>query len=257
MGVIASFIDWYTLGFVLIGFFAQLCDGALGMGFGAISSTVLTVIGLPREIVSATVNGAKILTGTASTVAHLAYKNFNLRALLVLAAGGVIGGLVGAWLLTQSGKVRYVAPVVSGYLIVVGIYIIWRAQHVEKARVAQLRIAAVGVAAGFLEAVAGVWGPLATSNLVTSGLAARFAIGVGNIAETVVAVVVFTVLVHHIGFDQLSRSAVGLVIGALIASPLAARLTANVSKRRLTIGVGIMIILSSVMRLVRDLGLLG
>jgi uncharacterized membrane protein YfcA len=68
---------------------------------------------------------------------------------------------------------------------------------------------------------------------------------------------VFTVLVHHIGFDQLSRSAVGLVIGALIASPLAARLTANISKRRLTIGVGIMIIISSSLRLLRDSGLLG
>jgi len=60
-----------------------------------------------------------------------------------------------------------------------------------------------------------------------------------------------------VGFDQLSRSAVGLVIGALIASPLAARLTAHVSKRRLTIGVGIMIIVSSALRLARDSGLLG
>src|SRR5258706_920463 len=102
MHAVASFIDWYTLGFMAIGFMAQLCDGALGMGFGAISSTVLTVIGLPREIVSATVNGAKIFTGTASSVAHLAYKNVNWRTLAILAVGGVIGGLIGAWLLTQS-----------------------------------------------------------------------------------------------------------------------------------------------------------
>jgi uncharacterized protein len=256
MGALGNFIDWYTLGFVAIGFVAQLCDGALGMGFGAISSTVLTIIGLPREIVSATVNGAKILTGTASSVAHLAYKNVNWRALVILSAGGVVGGLIGAWLLTQS-KVRYAGPIVSSYLILVGIYIIWKAQHTEKPRVATSRIAGVGVAAGFLEAVAGVWGPLATSNLVTSGLPARLAIGVGNVAETVVAVVVFTVLVHHVGFDQLSRSAIGLVIGALIASPLAARLTANLPKRRLTIAVGIMLIVSSAMRLARDSGLLG
>ena len=124
-------------------------------------------------------------------------------------------------------------------------------------RLGREAIAGVGLAAGFLEAIAGVWGPLATSNLVASGLPARLAVGVGNVAETVVAVVVFTVLVHHVGFDQLSRSAVGLVIGALIASPLAARLTANLSKRRLTIGVGIMIIVSSVLRLARDAGMLG
>jgi uncharacterized membrane protein YfcA len=256
MGTLSSFVDWNTMIFIAIGFVAQLCDGALGMGFGAISSTVLTIIGLPREIVSATVNGAKILTGTASSVSHLAYRNVNWRALALLASGGIIGGLGGAWLLTQ-GNVRYVGPVVSCYLVLVGIYIIWKAQSTEKARVASTRIASVGLAAGFLEAIAGVWGPLATSNLVTSGLPARLAIGVGNVAETLVAVVVFTVLVHHVGFDQLSRSAVGLVIGALIASPLAARLTARLPKRRLTIAVGIMIIVSSLMRLVRDAGLLG
>jgi hypothetical protein len=255
MQMLGSWIDVYTLMYVAIGFIAQLCDGALGMGFGAISSTVLTIIGLPREIVSATVNGAKILTGTASSVSHLAYKNVEWRTLALLSLGGIIGGLVGAWLLTQ-GSVKYVGPIVSGYLIVVGVYIIWKASNVEKLRITTARIAGVGIAAGFLEAIAGVWGPLATSNLVASGLPARLAVGVGNVAETVVAVVVFTVLVNHIGFDQLSRSAVGLVIGALIASPLAARLTANLPKRRLTIGVGVMVIVSSSLRLIRDMGLL-
>jgi uncharacterized protein len=255
MRQLSSWVDLSTLLYVAIGFIAQLCDGALGMGFGAISSTVLTIIGLPREIVSATVNGAKILTGTASTVSHLAYKNVQWRALVLLSVGGVLGGLIGAWLLTQA-SVKYVGPLVSGYLILIGFYIIWKASHVEKLRLTATRITGVGLAAGFLEAIAGVWGPLATSNLVASGLPARLAVGVGNVAETVVAVVVFTVLVNHIGFDQLSRTAIGLVIGALIASPLAARLTANMSKRRLTIGVGVMVIVSSALRLLRDSGLL-
>jgi uncharacterized membrane protein YfcA len=256
MSWLSSWVDLYTLLFVAIGFVAQLCDGALGMGFGAISSTVLTIIGLPREIVSATVNGAKILTGTASSVSHLVYKNVQWRTLALLALGGVLGGLIGAWLLTQ-GSVRYVGPIVSGYLIVVGAYIIWKASNVEKLRITTTRIAGVGLAAGFLEAIAGVWGPLATSNLVASGLPARLAVGVGNVAETMVAVVVFTVLVNHVGFDQLSRTAIGLVIGALVASPLAARLTANLPKRRLTIGVGVMVIVSSAVRLLRDTGWLG
>lgn len=250
-----TWVDLSTLMFVAIGFVAQLCDGALGMGFGAISSTVLTLIGLPREIVSATVNGAKILTGTASTVSHLAYKNVQWRALAYLSTGGVLGGLIGAWLLTQA-SLKFFGSLISGYLILTGFYIIWKASHVEQLRLTATRISGVGVAAGFLEAVAGVWGPLATSNLVASGLPARIAIGVGNVAETLVAVVVFTVLVHHVGFDQLSRTAVGLVIGALIAAPLAARLTARVSKRRLTIGVGVMVVLSSALRLLRDSGLL-
>ena len=251
---VSQWFDLYTLMFVGIGFVAQLCDGALGMGFGVISSTVLTLIGLPREIVSATVNGAKIFTGAASSVSHLVYKNIQWRALAVLAGGGLAGGLAGAWLLTQ-GSNKYVGPIVSCYLIFVGVYIIWRASNVERLHITMPRTAGVGVAAGFLEAVAGVWGPLATSNLVAFGLPARIAVGVGNVAETIVAVAVFTVLVNHIGFDQLSRSAFGLVIGALVASPLAARLTAHLSKRRLTIGIGIMVIVSSLLRLARDIGL--
>ena len=128
---VSQWFDLYTLMFVGIGFVAQLCDGALGMGFGVISSTVLTVIGLPREIVSATVNGAKIFTGAASSVSHLVYKNIQWPALAVLAIGGLLGGLSGAWLLTQ-GSNKYVGPIVSCYLIFVGVYIIWRASNVER-----------------------------------------------------------------------------------------------------------------------------
>jgi hypothetical protein len=257
MSTVASFIDWNTLMFVVIGFGAQLCDGALGMGFGVISSTVLTLIGLPRLIVSATVNTAKILTGTASAVSHLAYRNVEWRSLLMLSIGGIVGALAGSYLLLNISGSRYISPFISVYLIGVGVYIIWRVSHVERLRITLPRIGGIGVAAGLLEAVAGVWGPLATSNLVASGLAPRLAVGVGNVAETVVAVVVSTTLVHAIGFDKLSRAAVGLVIGALIASPLAARLTAHLPKRRLAIGVGVLVIVSSALRLVKELGLIG
>jgi hypothetical protein len=257
MSTLSSFIDWNTLMFVVIGFGAQLCDGALGMGFGVISSTVLTLLGLPRVIVSATVNTAKILTGTASSVSHLAYRNVEWRSLLVLSIGGILGALAGSHLLLNIDSSRYFSPFISVYLIGVGIYIIWKTANVERLRVTLPRVGIIGLAAGFLEAVAGVWGPLATSNLVASGLAPRMAVGVGNVAETVVAVIVSTTLVHAIGFDKLSRAAVGLVIGALIASPLAARLTARLPKRRLAIGVGVLVILSSALRLVKELGLLG
>lgn len=257
MPPVSALIDWHTLMFVVIGFGAQLCDGALGMGFGVISSTVLTLIGLPRIVVSATVNTAKILTGTASTVSHLAYKNVQWRSLVILTVGGIAGALVGSHLLLKSNSSHYIGPFISVYLIGVGIYIIWKASHVERLNITLPRIGIIGVAAGILEAVAGVWGPLATSNLVASGLAPRIAVGVGNVAETFVAVIVSATLVHELGFDKLSRAAVGLVIGALIASPLAARLTANLPKRRLAIGVGILVILSSTLRLFKETGWLG
>jgi uncharacterized membrane protein YfcA len=255
MSYLISLFDYQTLIFIGIGFLAQLCDGALGMGFGVISSTVLTIIGLPREVVSATVNGAKIITGAFSSVAHLAFRNIDWRALTILSLAGALGGLIGAWLITQ-GQAKFVGPIVSSYLIAVGIYIIWKASHIEQVRLSNSRTIGVGIAGGFLESVSGVWGPLVTSNLVAFGLPARLAIGTGNVAETVVAVVVFSVLVQHLGMAQLSKYAIGLVIGAVFASPLAAHWTAKLPKKHLMVGVGIMVILTSAVRLIRDLGYL-
>lgn len=254
MEYLHSLLEPGMLVFVGIGLLAQLCDGVLGMGFGVISSTVLTLIGLPREVVSASVNGAKIITGAASGVSHAIFRNLDWPAFLILSVGGSIGGLIGAWLLTQ-GQAGLVGPIISGYLIIVGIYIIWKASHIETLQISHVHTTGVGIAGGFLEAVSGVWGPLVTSNLVAFGLPARLAIGTGNLAETVVAVVVFTVLVNHMGLAQLSRYAIGLVVGAVLASPLAALWTARIPKRRLMIGVGLMVILTSAIRLARDLGL--
>jgi uncharacterized membrane protein YfcA len=253
---LATFQEPQTWVFAAIGFLAQMCDGMLGMGFGLVSSSVLAGLGLPREVVSASVNGAKLFTGTASASAHIFFKNINWRALAILALAGVTGGLVGAWLLTR-GADRFVGPFVSLYLIGVGIYIIWRTSVIERLHLAGIRTGGVGFAGGFLEAISGMWGPVVTSNLVANGLRARFAVGTSNCAETIVAVAVFTILVHHIGFGQLSGAMIGLLFGALIASPMAARLTVNIRKERLTMAIGLLVIFSSAYRLARDLGWLG
>jgi uncharacterized protein len=250
--IVELFADPQTWMFITVGFAAQMCDGMLGMGFGVISSAVLTVLGLTREVVSASVNGAKLFTGTVSAISHSFFGNIAWRAFAVLALGGIVGGVAGAWLITV-GIGWFVGVLVSVYLVLVGLYIIWKTSHVERLQISAARTSGVGFAGGTMEALAGVWGPLVTSNLVALGLSPRFAVGTGNFAETVVAVAVFTVLVHHIGFSQLSQQVIGLILGAVVASPMAARLTVNIPKRRLTIGVGILVIVMGVIRLVRDL----
>ena len=116
------------------------------------------------------------------------------------------------------------------------------------------RVGGVGFAGGFLEALSGVWGPLVTSNLVAFGTQPRYAVGTGSIAETFVAGAVFAVLVSHIGFDRLSAATVGLIGGALVAAPLAARIARDVARRPLMVAVGVMVIVLSFIRLFRDLG---
>ena len=119
-------------------------------------------------------------------------------------------------------------------------------------RVSAPRVAGVGTAAGFLEAMIGVWGPLATGNLVALGAEPRHAVGTGNLAEAIVAVVVFTTLVRHLGFEQLGVVVFGLLVGALLAAPLAALLAARLPRRRLMFGVGVLVVLISVFRLWHD-----
>jgi len=239
--------------FVAIGFVAQLCDGALGMGFGAIGTTALAAAGLPPAVASASINGAKIFTGLASGTAHLLLRNVNGPLLTALAAGGVVGGICGATLLAHvSGRAISVA--VSAYLLGLGIFILMRAFGARGDGTGPRSAGGVGLLGGFFEAVAGVWGPLVTSNLIAFGASPRHAIGTGSVAETLVAAMIFGVLVHHLGTARLSVTVLALLAGAMFAAPLAARLTRVAPRRELMIGVGVLVVVLSLVRLGRELG---
>ena len=250
--VIAALQDPQIWILISVGFIGQMCDGALGMGFGAVSSTALAALGMPREVASAAINGAKIFTGTASSASHLWLRNIDGRMLLWLAMAGGLGGYVGAHLLTNYHS-RWIGISVSAYLLLVGAYILWRAFSDRQQRISSQLIGGVGLAGGLLEALAGVWGPLVTSNLVAMGVKPRFAVGTGNVAETFVAVVVFTVLLQKLGWPKLSMIVIALIAGAVIAAPIGARLTRRLSHRVMMIAVGVLVMLLSALRLARDL----
>lgn len=244
-----------TWAFAAVGFVAQVFDGALGMGFGAISSAVLAAVGVPREIASASVNGAKLFTGSASGISHFLMRNIDPRMLLVLSITGVLGGVAGATLLTRSFA-QWIGIAISLYLLAAGVFIVWRATHTLPNRASSRAQIGVGFAGGLLEATSGVWGPLVTSNLVALGANPRHVVGTGAVAETFVAAAVFGLLVSHIGFEKLSGIALGLLCGALIAAPFAAYLARRVSVRPFTIAVGLLVIATSLLRLARDLSVL-
>lgn len=254
--VLDALSDPQTWLFAAIGLVAQMFDGALGMGFGVVSSTCLTALGFPREVVSGAVNGAKIFTGIASGASHAWYRNIDWQLFGLLGVGGLIGGVLGSLLISRNVGV-YVGPVISAYLIGAGVYIIWHALREKSHRLTNARVGGVALAGGALEAISGVWGPLVTSSLVAMGMEARFAVGTGNLAETVVAVTVFALLGHHIGFGSVAHAVGGLIIGSIVASPVAARLTHRVPRKRLMVAVGMLVIVSSLFRLARDANLLG
>ncbi len=247
--ILSSQTFWIFAG---IGFVAQMFDGALGMGFGVISYTVLTLIGIDPKVTSATVNTAKIFTGGAATISHLWQRNVDWHMLKRLTIGGILGAVFGVAVLTQM-PVETLKIILAIYLMIVGCYIIFSAtSHVHISTSAR-RTYAIGGGGGFLEAVAGVWGPLVTSNMIASGSNPRYVIGTGSVSETAVAVAVSVALAAHMDFSHMANTLIGLVAGALVAAPIAARFTRRMPVRSLMIAVGTLVIVTSLARLVQAL----
>jgi uncharacterized protein len=111
--------------FALVGFFAQLVDGALGMGFGVISASVLLAQGVPPALVSASVNAAKLPTTGTAALSHYLHKNLDWRIIAMLCVFGALGGILGATVLTSlKGKALFI--LINFYLLFIGGLIIYR-----------------------------------------------------------------------------------------------------------------------------------
>src|SRR3982751_173551 len=106
----------------MIGFAAQLVDGALGMAFGVISTTAMLAIGLPPAQASALVHTAEIFTTGASAASHVYNRNVDWRLVRRLGIAGVLGAILGAWVLSNLDSLA-IRLFVSGYLFFMGIYI--------------------------------------------------------------------------------------------------------------------------------------
>lgn len=232
--------------YIIVGFVAQLIDGALGMAYGVACNSVLLTMGLSPLAASASVHAAEVFTTGASGIAHWRVGNIDKRMVWQLAIPGMVGGFAGAYLLWWAPPV-YVRPAVSIYLALAGIYIIIKALPVRKRehRVPRgLRI--IGLVGGFLDAVGGGgWGSVVTTSLIGGGSAARFAIGSANAAEFFVTFVISATFLATSGFSIWPIMG-GLLIGGIMAAPLAARVAKYVPERPLMFVVGTMIMLLSV-----------
>src|SRR3990170_3423895 len=117
-----------VLPFIAVGFAAQLVDGALGMAFGVISTTLLISIGVPPAAASAGVHTVEVFTTGVSGISHIAHRNVDWKLLARLAIPGVIGGVLGAYVLTQIDATT-IKPFVLAYLAAIGLFLIWRGFH--------------------------------------------------------------------------------------------------------------------------------
>src|ERR1043165_904787 len=235
----------------LIGFAAQLVDGALGMAFGVISTTAMLSMGMPPAQASAIVHTAEIFTTAGSASSHLWHRNVDWRLVIRLGIAGVLGAVLGAWILSNvdAGVMR---PFISAYLLLVGIFILFKAWRGMPARDAPAPwVAPIGFVAGFLDASGGGgWGPVATSSLVGSGHAPRTAVGSVNTTEFFVTVAAATTFFVELGASPW-RELLALVIGGLLAAPLGGWAVQRIAPRILMIAVGCLVIALSAWQIAR------
>jgi uncharacterized membrane protein YfcA len=252
--------DVFTSEFLLllaIGFFAQTVDGVLGMAFGVISTSAMLAIGLPPAQASALVHTAEIFTTGASAASHVYHRNVDWRLVTRLGVAGVIGAILGAWVLSNVDA-AFMRPYVAVYLLLVGGFILLKAWQMAPARDAPAAwTAPVGFVAGFLDASGGGgWGPIATSTLVGSGHAPRMVVGSVNTTEFFVTVAAATTFFVELGLSSLTNL-IPLVLGGVIAAPFGGWAVKHVSARLLMILVGLLVIALSVWQIARALKLFG
>ena len=247
------FVDYLLLG--LIGFAAQLVDGALGMAFGVVSTSARLTIGVAPAQASAIVHTAEIFTPGASAASHIAHRNVDWRLVARLGIAGVLGAVLGAWVLSNVDS-SAAKPFIAGYLILAGIYILLKAWRIAPHRDAPSAwTGPVGFVAGFLDASGGGgWGPVATSTLVGSGHAPRIAVGWVNTTEFFVTVAAATTFFIELGASPW-RELLALVIGGILAAPFGGWIVKHISPRTLMVLVGCLVIALSLWQFVRWLKL--
>lgn len=230
------------VGFVFVGFLAQLIDGALGMAYGVTATSVLLQLGAPPAVASASVHAAEVFTTGASGLAHWRMRNVDWHLIVRLAVPGVIGGIIGAYLLS-SFPADLIRPFISLYLLVMGGVILVRAFGV-KAEPLDLRthpVGLLGLVGGFLDAVGGGgWGPVVASRLIGSGGTPRIVIGSVNASEFFLTFSISITFFATIGLE-LWPVITGLVVGGVLAAPIGALLAARIPAKPLMIMVGCLI----------------
>ncbi len=235
--------------FIVIGFLAQIVDGALGMAFGVLTTTSLLAVGVPPAVASAMTHVTECFTTAASGLSHLYHRNVDWRLVARLAPAGMLGGAIGAYLLSNiDGKA--IEPFVSTYLIAVGLFILYKAFQPKWPRdVRDWIVPFVGAGGGVLDAMGGGgWGPIVTSSLLGRGHDPKKVIGSTNLTEFAVTTVISLTFILALGWSELS-SAVGLIIGGVLAAPLGALIVRRLPVKPLMIAVSLIIIGTAAIRL--------
>ena len=239
-------LDGDFLYFMLGGFIAQMIDGALGMAYGVSATTFLLSFGVSPTIASMSVHASEIFTSGVSGLMHLKFGNVNSKLFKVIVLPGVIGSILGAYILTEFENYNdYIKPVVGTYTLILGFIIIYKVIRKHQKRKKIKHVGWLATLGGFLDAIGGGgWGPVVSSTLIASGKNPRLVIGSVNLAEFFVSLAssfTFFTLIGGSGWQTI----LGLILGGVCAAPIAAHLSKKLNVKAMMIFVGIVVIIVS------------
>ena len=238
--------------FALVGFLAQVVDGALGMAYGVVSTTVLLAFGVTPAAASASVHAAELFTTAASASSHAAHRNIDWKLFWHLVPAGILGGVLGAFILTSFDG-RVLRPYITGYLAIMGLYILYRAFRPRRKTIepGAAIVTPLGLVGGLVDAAGGGgWGPIVATALVGTGGTPRYVIGTVNAAEFFLTAAISTTFVIALmtghweeakSYLDYAAAIAGLIVGGVLAAPLAGFLVKLVPARYLTLLVGVLI----------------
>lgn len=233
---------------IAAGFVAQLVDGALGMGYGVTSTTILLSIGVNLPAISGSVHTAEMFSSGISGYSHYKFGNVNKKLFKTLLIPGVLGAIVGAYLLSKLGSeyANVVRPVLAVYTLFLGIKII---RNVLRKNAEQKKVKRVGWlagAGGFLDSFGGGgWGPLVTSTLISKGKSPRFVIGSVSLTEFFVTLASALTFFALLGVSHWPVI-LGLILGGSLAAPIAAKLVGKLPLKTMFLSVAALVIIWSI-----------
>ena len=238
--------DENLLAFFLIGVFAQLVDGALGMGYGATSTSFLLAYGVSPVLSSTAVHVSEMFTTGASALSHHRFGNINKKLVKHLLIPGVLGSITGAYLLSDVIDGDIIKPFIAVYMIILAVVIIRKALRKSVVKKKTKKLGALAVFGGFMDSVGGGgWGPIVTSTLLGRGRNPKYTIGSVNAAEFAIS---FASGITFMLFGGIHGWQIifGLIFGGVISAPIAAYLVNRIKRKPMMVAVGVLIILLSI-----------
>jgi len=232
---------------VLAGFLAQLVDGALGMGYGVTSATILLSIGVNLASISGSIHTAEMFASGASGYSHYKFGNVNKRMFKALLIPGVLGAIAGAILLTKLGNTHadYLRPIMAVYTMFLGIRIFINAFRKNKPQKKFKHYGWLAGAGGFLDSFGGGgWGPIVTTTLITKGRSPKYVIGSVSLTEFFVTLASAFTFFTMLGVSHW-QTILALIIGGFIAAPLSAKLAGRLPKKASFILLGVLVMIWS------------